>query len=118
MAAAAGAVAECVGPSCCCCADMPAVVHETMPADYTGGHNCCSSPANIPCDLTKNNTPDTQFFVVSTAKEKQSEKDGHINIVMDQYFSLRANIDYIKAAPSCITSDPIPIYLKNQTFIC
>ena len=118
VAATASAVDQCLSQSCCCCDGMQGAIHEPIPAGDSARHGCCSSSANIPCNLNKNHMLDAQVFIVSSVRENLREANGLSTFVIGEpsfFQTFRGN-----GTPNqfWITTDPIPIYLQNLTLIC
>ena len=114
----AGATAQCASQPCCCTAVM---MHHNgpSPAIDSPGRGCCSSTETIPCDLNQNQLPDTPFLIVSSSTENtKAPFNGTVIFVVKRTSFQPASIGSMTLNPFWITTDPIPIYLQNQTFIC
>ena len=118
ISATAGAVDRCVGQSCCCFDSMAVVNYGLTMADDSVENGCCSSSENIPCNIDKDYAPDAQDCIISTVRENLLNADGLITFVIGETPLLQPFKEIITTNQFCITSDPIPIYLQNLTFIC
>lgn len=115
--ATAGTVDRCASQSNCC-SDMPIGIQEPIPASDSGGHGCCSPSSNIPCNLNKSDVPDAQVFMISSVREDLQKAIGFITFVISERSLMQAFTRNIITNQFWITTDPIPIYLQNLTFIC
>jgi hypothetical protein len=118
VAVTAGSAAQCVSQPCCCTKMM---MHHNGPSSVINSieHGCCSPTEKIPCDLNKNQMPDTPLLIVSSATENMEEPvNGTVNVAVNDPSFRLPTIGNKNFNPFWITIDPIPIYLQNQTFIC
>ena len=118
ISATAGAVDRCVSQAFCCCNRMAVTNYGLTIADDSVENGCCSSSENIPCNIDKDYAPDAQDCIISTVRENLLNADGLITFVIGETPLLQPFKEIITTNQFCITSDPIPIYLQNLTFIC
>ena len=116
--AIAGTVNRCASQAGCCCGGIQVSGHESSPAVDFAGQGCCSSSANIPCNLNENYMPDSQVFIVSSVRENLREAEGLITFVIGEPSFFQTFRDNGTTNQFWITNDPIPIYLQNLTLIC
>ncbi|TES89375.1 MAG: hypothetical protein E3J94_06505 [Desulfobacteraceae bacterium] len=116
--ATAGAVDRCVSQACCCCDSMAVANYGLTIADDSVENGCCSSSENIPCNIDKDYAPDAQDCIISTVRENLLNADGLITFVIGEPFLLQFLKENVTTPRFLTTSDPIPIYLQNLTFIC
>ncbi len=118
ISATAGAVDRCVSQAFCCCNRMAVTNYGLTIADDSVENGCCSSSENIPCNIDKNYAPDAQDCIISTVRENLLNADGLITFVIGEPFLLQFLKENVTTPRFLTTSDPIPIYLQNLTFIC
>lgn len=118
ISATAGAVDRCVSQACCCYNSAQIAHHEPTLADDSVENGCCSSSENIPCNIDKDYAPDAQDCIISTVRENLLNADGLITFVIGEPFLLQFLKENVTKPRFLTTSDPIPIYLQNLTFIC
>ena len=119
IAATAGAVDQCVRQLCCYRSDMPIAVYEPTPACDSAGHGCCSSSANIHCNMSKNHVHDAQAFILSSVREELQKEAGDLITVAicEPHFLLKI-IGKGTTNRFWITTDHTPIYLQNLSLLC
>ncbi len=118
ISATAGAVDRCVSQAFCCCNRMAVTNYGLTIADDSVENGCCSSSENIPCNIDKNYAPDAQDCIISTVRENLLNADGLFTFVIGEPFLLQFLKENVTTPRFLTTSDPIPIYLQNLTFIC
>jgi hypothetical protein len=119
IVATAGAVDQCVRQLCCYRSDMPIAVYEPTPACDSAGHGCCSSSANITCNMSKNHVHDAQAFILSSVREELQKEAGDLITVdiCEPHFLLKI-IGKGTTNRFWITTDHTPIYLQNLSLLC
>jgi hypothetical protein len=119
IVATAGAVDQCVRQLCCYRSDMPIAVYEPTQACYSAGHGCCSSSANITCNMSKNHVHDAQAFILSSVREELQKEAGDLITVAicEPHFLLKI-IGKGTTNRFWITTDHTPIYLQNLSLLC
>lgn len=115
--AIAGTVNRCESQAGCCCGGIQVAGHEPSPAVDIAGQGCCSSSANIPCNMNKNHVHDAQAFIVSIVKGDLQKADALINVAIGEPSFLQKMTGKSKTNQFWITNDPIPIYLQNLAII-
>jgi hypothetical protein len=118
IVATAGAVDQCVRQLCCYRSDMPIAVYEQTPASDSAGHGCCSSSANIHCNMSKTHVHDAQAFMLSSVREELQEADGLITVAICEPHFLQKIIGKGTTNRFWITTDHTPIYLQNLSLLC
>jgi hypothetical protein len=119
IVATAGAVDQCVRQLCCYRSDMPIAVYEPTPACDSAGHGCCSSSANITCNMSKNHVHDAQAFILSSVREELQKEAGDLITVdiCEPHFLLKI-IGKGTTNRFWIATDHTPIYLQNLSLLC
>ncbi len=118
IVATAGAVDQCVRQLCCYRSDMPIAVYEQTPASDSAGHGCCSSSANIHCNMSKTHVHDAQAFMLSSVREELQKADGLITVAICEPHFLQKIIGKGTTNRFWITTDHTPIYLRNLSLLC
>ncbi len=116
----ADAVNHCEGQLCLSCNGMVMAAGKTTPKFMFAGHDgrCHGSIGNTPCSLKKNPEPNAQIFIVSSLNVDQQKTGGSFAVAIFgtsllQNVSKKGNGDHFQ-----ITTETIPIYLKNLSFLC
>jgi hypothetical protein len=114
----ADAVDHCIGSMCSHCNWVVPPISESLPSVGFDGQMCGSSFTTSPCSL--NNYPDsnTKIFTVTSIKQDRQKTGGSFAVVIFgtsllQNVSKKGNGDHFQ-----ITTETIPIYLKNLSFLC
>lgn len=116
----ADAVNHCEGRLCSACNGMMIAAGKSTPIFMFAGHDrmCQASIGNTPCSLKKSPEPNAQIFIVSSLNVDQQKTGGSFtfatfgtSILLN--VSENGNDDHFQ-----ITTDTIPIYLKNLSFLC
>jgi len=116
----ADAVNLCEGQLCLTCNGMMIAAVKSAPISVFTDHDhmCRASIGNTPCSLKKYPGPDAQIFIVSSLNIDQQKTGGSFafatfgtSILLN--VSEKGNGDHFQ-----ITTDTIPIYLKNLSFLC
>jgi len=112
------AVDHCIGSMCSHCNWVMLPISESVPAAGFDGQMCDSSFTTSPCSL--NNYPDsnTKIFTVTSIKQDRQKTGGSFAVAIFgtsllQNVSKKGNGDHFQ-----ITTETIPIYLKNLSFLC
>jgi len=114
----ADAVNHCEGQLCLTCNGMMITAGKTTPIFAFTDHMCHASIGNTPCNLKKNPEPNTQIFIVSSLNIDQQKTGGSFAFAffgtsLLQNVSGRGHGGHFQ-----ITTDTIPIYLKNLSLLC
>lgn len=116
----ADAVNHCEGQLCLTCNNMMIEAGKSTPIFVFAGHDhmCNSSIGNTPCKLKKKPEPNDQIFIVSSINTDQQKIGGSVafsifGTSLLQNISEKGNDGHFQ-----ITTDTIPIYLKNLSLLC
>lgn len=116
----ADAVNHCESQLCLTCSGMMTAAGKSTPIFMFAGHDrmCHASIGNTPCDLKKNPEPNAQIFIVSSLNIDQQKTGGPFAFAIFgtsllQNVSKKGNGGHLQ-----ITTDTIPIYLKNLSLLC
>jgi len=116
--ATAGVIDPCESRPCCCCTVTPMDHRGPSLTDDSVTNECCSSAQNTPCHLNKNRVPEIQAFIVSNTMEDLQKIDGCTAIVVGKTSVLQPLIEHAMKTRFRVSTDQVPIYLQNLTFIC
>lgn len=114
----AGAVEHCVGSVCLHCNGMILSVNESATMFGFDDQRCDVSFGHTPCSLNKHSDPNASALIVSPTNPYRQEAFVFFALISCEP-SLFQNIGgNDKAGRFQITSDNIPIYLQNLSFLC
>ena len=115
--ARAGIVDRCTGPWGCCFVGLINTHEKPSLAKKFIEHGCCTSSAGIPCGMKNNRKYGEPIFTGLNPEENVQKADG-FNKFKNRGYSCSHNLSRrIPAYPFWITTDPIPLYLQNRTFL-
>jgi len=116
----ADAVNHCEGQLCLTCNGMMIAAGKSMPIFVFAGHDhmCLTSIGNTPCSLKKNPEPNSQIFIVSSLNIDQQKIGGSVAFSIVGTPLLQNVREKENAGHFQITTDTIPIYLKNLSLLC
>jgi len=116
----ADAVNRCQGQLCLACNGMMIANGKSTPIFMFAGNDriCHASIGNTPCNLKKNPEPNAQIFIASSLNVDQQKTGGSFAFAIFgtsllQKVSKKGNDSHFQ-----ITTDTIPIYLKNLSLLC
>jgi hypothetical protein len=116
----ADAVNHCEGQLCLTCNGMMIAAGKSTPILMFAGHDrmCQASIGNTTCSLKKNPQPNAQIFIVSSLNVDQQKTGGSFAFAIFGTSLLQNVSKKGSGGHFQITTDTIPIYLKNLSFLC
>ena len=114
----ADAVDHCIGSMCSNCNWMMPPMSGSIPGVGFDGQMCNSSFAAGPCNLNNHPDSNTKIFTVTSIKQNRKKTGSPITFAIFgtsllQNVSKKGNGGHFQ-----VTTDTIPIYLKNLSFLC
>ena len=111
---------HCEGQLCLTCNGMMIAAGKSTPIFAFAGHDhmCQASIGNTPCNLKKKPEPNDPIFIVPALNIDQQKTGGSFAFPISgtpllQIANEKGNADHVR-----ITTDTIPIYLKNLSMLC
>jgi len=114
----ADAVNHCEGQLCLTCNSMMMASGKSTPIFAFADHMCHASIGNTPCNLKKNPEPNAQIFIVSSLNIDQQKTVGSFAFAFFGTSLLQNVSEKGSGGHFQITTDTIPIYLKNLSLLC
>jgi len=114
----ADAIEHCVGSACVHCNGMMLSLSESVPVLGSDGQMCDSAFTNSPCNLNKNPESNTNPFIISSIKQDRQEPGGSFTILNGEIAFLPSIRKKRTPNPFQPTTDTIPLYLQNLSFLC
>lgn len=101
----------------CCCSDMVTANHHGMPTTgYFAENGCCSCTGKIPCNLNEMNEYVAPVSAVSSVRVDR-RTDIHTEVAVTGPSLVQTFKGIGTTRRFRMTTDPIPIHIKNLTLI-
>jgi hypothetical protein len=114
----ADAVGHCIGSMCSHCDFIMPPMSESIPAAGFNGQMCDSSFTTSPCSLNTHPDSNTKIFTVTSTEQNRQKAGGSFTFAVSGTSLVQNAVGNGKIGQLRITSDTIPIYLRNLSFLC
>jgi hypothetical protein len=111
---------HCEGQLCLTCNGMMIAAGKSTPIFVFAGHGhmCRASIGNTPCNLKKKPETNDQIFIVSALNIDQQKTGGSVAFSISGTPLLQIAKEKGNTVHFQISTDTIPIYLKNLSLLC